>query len=123
MINIEREYHTIEFEDGDKLTYIECYNIKNRETLNLFLTSEVPHFATWIQAQFDEVLSGEKECIQWSGNICIYEIRPDITKVYNGLELDNDDVYYGTCCEVDTKELRELIEEVGDKVRDFYKHQ
>lgn len=86
--------------------------------LGLFLSSDVTPFEDWIKADFDKVLSGESQYEEVSGNVCFVEISPTITKVYNNL-IDDDDEYYNTCCEVDTKELRLLIEEWCEELRDF----
>ena len=43
---------------------------------------------------------------------------PKVTKVYNNLAED-DEEYYASCCEVDTKELRNLINEWCDRVREL----
>jgi len=46
------------------------------------------------------------------------EIKPDQTKVFDNL-VESDEEYYSTCCEVDTKDLRQLIDEWCDKVHEY----
>lgn len=114
---IERKYVEYELAKGKKDICIVC-NCKNAETLNTFLCSDVRPFEEWIKSDFDKVLSGEIISKEISGNVCCAEINFKNTKIYNML-IENDDEYYATCCEVDTKELRQLIDEWCDKVREF----
>ena len=114
---IERKYVEYELAKGKKDICIVC-NCKNAETLNTFLCSDVRPFEEWIKSDFDKVLSGEIKKKEISGNVCCAEINFKNTKIYNML-IEDDDEYYETCCEVDTKELRQLIDEWCDKVREF----
>ena len=114
---IERKYVEYELAKGKKDICIVC-NCKNAETLNTFLCSDVRPFEEWIKSDFDKVLSGEIISKEISGNVCYAEINFKNTKIYNML-IEDDDEYYETCCEVDTKELRQLIDEWCDKVREF----
>ena len=114
---IERKYVEYELAKGKKDICIVC-NCKNAETLNTFLCSDVRPFEVWIKSDFDKVLSGEIISKEISGNVCCAEINFKNTKIYNML-IEDDDEYYETCCEVDTKELRQLIDEWCDKVREF----
>ena len=114
---IERKYVEYELAKGKKDICIVCI-CKNAETLNTFLCSDVWPFEEWIKSDFDKVLSGEIISKEISGNVCCAEINFKNTKIYNML-IEDDDEYYETCCEVDTKELRQLIDEWCDKVREF----
>ena len=114
---IERKYVEYELAKGKKDICIVC-NCKNAETLNTFLCSDVRPFEEWIKSDFDKVLSGEIISKEISENVCCAEINFKNTKIYNML-IEDDDEYYETCCEVDTKELRQLIDEWCDKVREF----
>ena len=114
---IERKYVEYELAKGKKDICIVC-NCKNAETLNTFFFSYVRPFEEWIKSDFDKVLSGEIISKEISGNVCCAEINFKNTKIYNML-IEDDDEYYETCCEVDTKELRQLIDEWCDKVREF----
>ena len=114
---IERKYVEYELAKGKKDICIVC-NCKNAETLNTFLCSDVRPFEEWIKSDFDKVSSGEIISKEISGNVCCAEINFKNTKIYNML-IEDDDEYYETCCEVDTKELRQLIDEWCDKVREF----
>ena len=118
---IEKEYKVFELKNGKKEITILFKNVNHPEVLGSFFFSDVTPFAEWIKTDFDKVLSGESEYEEVSGNVCSVEIRSDITKVYNNL-IEDDEEYYATCCEVDTKEVRQLIEEWCDKVKEFKKN-
>ncbi len=92
---------------------------KEYRTLNYFLNYDVLPFEDWVKEYFDKVISGESEYEEINGNICGAEISPITTKLYNNLE--NGAEYDASCCEVDTKELRKLIEIWCKKVRKFDK--
>ena len=83
--------------------------------LTTFMSCDVLPFEEWIKSDFDRVISGESEYEEVNGNVCCAEISPKTTKVYDNLAEDA----MGNWCEVDTKELRQLIEEWCDKVREF----
>ena len=83
------------------------------ELLATFLSSDVTPFEDWIKEDFDKVISGQSEYEEVNGNVCCAEISPKTTKVYDNLAEDA----MGNWCEVDTKELRQLIDEWCDKVQ------
>lgn len=83
--------------------------------LSTFFSSDVTPFEDWIKEDFDKVLSGQSEYEVVNGNVCCVEIRKNTTKVYDNLAEDAK----GNWCEVDTKEIRILIDEWCDKVRKF----
>lgn len=114
---IERKYIVYEVTKDKKDISIIC-DCENAETLNAFLCSDVRPFEEWIKSDIDKVLSGEIISKKITGNVCCAEINLKTTKIYDML-IEDDDEYYATCCEVDTKELRQLIDEWCDKVREF----
>lgn len=87
------------------------------ELLATFLSSDITPFEDWTKDAFDKALSGKSEYQVVNGNVCCAEISPKMTKVYDNLAEDA----MGNWCEVNTKELRELIDEWCDKVREFKK--
>ena len=113
---ILRFYKTIQI--GKKERLLIEFKENKYEILSTFLESDVSPFEEWIKSDFDKVLSGEIISKEISGNVCCAEINFKNTKIYNML-IEDDDEYYETCCEVDTKELRQLIDEWCDKVREF----
>lgn len=85
------------------------------QLLTTFMSCDVLPFEKWIKSGFDRVLSGKSEYEEVNGNVCCAEISPKTTKVYDNLAEDA----MGNWCEVDTKELRQLIDEWCDKVQKF----
>lgn len=108
------EYRSIELKSRDRLLLIDFVETKY-ELLSTFLESDVIPFEEWIKKDFDKVLSGHSEYEEINGNVCCVEISSNTTKVYDNLAEDA----MGNWCEVDTRELRQLIEEWCDKVREF----
>lgn len=117
---IEKEYKIIDLGNGRKDITILFSGLNNSETLVSFLYSDVTPFEDWIKAEFDRVISGESEYEEVNGNVCSAEIGPVTTKLYDNL-IEDDEEYYNSCCEVDTNELRCLIDEWCEKVRNFKK--
>ena len=110
---ILRFYKTIQI--GKKERLLIEFKENKYEILSTFLESDVSPFEEWIKSAFDRVLSGESEYEEVNGNVCCAEISSKTTKVYDNLTEDA----MGNWCEVDTKELRQLIDEWCDKVREF----
>ena len=109
-------YRVLEMEDFEMLVIV--FDEEKYSVLATFLESDVIPFEEWIKSDFDRVLSGQSDYWEINGNICHVEIKPDQTKVFDNL-VESDEEYFSTCCEVDTKELRQLIDEWCDKVREF----
>ena len=110
---ILRFYKTIQI--GKKERLLIEFKENKYEILSTFLESDVSPFEEWIKSSFDKVLSGESEYEEVNGNVCCAVISTKTTKVYDNLVEDA----IGNWCEVDTKELRQLIDEWCDKVREF----
>lgn len=89
--------------------------------LSTFLQCDVLPFEAKIKQIFDKVLLGQSDCEEVSGNVCFIEITDTITRIYDGL-IEDDDQYNTSCCELNTKELRELIDEWCNKVREYEKN-
>ena len=70
-------------------------------------------FEEFIKTAFDKVLSGESEYEEINGNVCCAQISSKTTKIYDNLAED----CMGNWCEVDTRELRNIIAEWCDEVR------
>ena len=81
------------------------------EILSVFLSCEINLFEKWFKELFDKVLSGESKYEELTGNVCTAEISPKTTKIFDALADDG----MGHWCEVDTKELRLLIDEWHEK--------
>ena len=63
----------------------------------------------------DKVLSGKSEYEELNGNVCGVEIHKDKTQIYDNLAEDG----MGNWCEIETTELRELVEIWCRKLKQF----
>ncbi len=111
---LDKEYKEFSLSNGEKQISI-VFKDNKYELLSTFLFIEINAFEDWIKEAFDKVLSGQSEYEEVNGNVCCAEISPITTKVYDNLAEDA----MGNWCEVDTKELRQLIDEWCEKVREF----
>lgn len=116
---MEHKYRNILLKNGNISKYKLLIDFSDNRygILSIFFQSDVTPFEDWIKADFDKVLSGESEYEEVNGNVCCAEISPKTTKIYDNLAEDA----MGNWCEVDTMELRQLIDEWCDKVREFKK--
>ena len=81
-----------------------------------FLMSDIQGAdGTYVFEAIDKVLSGESEKEELNGNVCGVEIHKDITKIYDNLAEDG----MGNWCQIETEELRELVEIWSEEVRKF----
>ena len=87
----------------------------NHHLLTTFMECDVRPFEDWVKEAFDKVLEGKSEYEEVNGNVCCAEINSNTTKIYDNLAEDA----MGDWCELDTKELRYIIEEWCDRVRKF----
>lgn len=87
------------------------FSEKKYQLLSTFIGSDVSAFEEWTKEAFDKVLSGVSLHEEINGNICGAEIGPLTTKVYNLLIEDEE------MCEVETEELRQIIEDWGKEKR------
>ena len=117
---IKKQYKEIILNNGKKDLTILFENLRNSELLTSFLYSDVIPFEDWIKSDIDNVLSGEIDRKEISGNVCNVEITLKKTKIYDSF-IDDDEEYYGTFCEIDTTELKDLINEWCNKVREYRK--
>ena len=112
---IEMKYRIEEYKLKNGIEDISIIFDEKYQLLTTFMSCDVLPFEKWIKSGFDKVLSGKSEYEEVNGNVCCAEISPKTTKVYDNLAEDA----MGNWCEVDTKELRQLIDEWCDKVQKF----
>ena len=112
---IEMKYRIEEYKLKNGIEDISIIFDEKYQLLTTFMSCDVLPFEKWIKSGFDRVLSGKSEYEEVNGNVCCAEISPKTTKVYDNLAEDA----MGDWCEVDTKELRQLIDEWCDKVQKF----
>lgn len=113
---LEKEYKTFTLANGEEQLSV-VFKDKKYELLNVFLFIEVNAFEEWIKEDFDKVLLGDSQYEQINGNVFCVEISPTTTKIYDMFAEDEMENW----CEVNTRELRQLIDEWCDKVKAFKK--
>lgn len=124
---LEHSCNTREFRGKNNELYFRRMEIifsdEKYKVLSKLLMLKVKNYPqkNYIDEEFDKVLSGQDNHLT---NICHFggckvEITPETTKVYDISAEDG----MGNWCEVDTKELRLLIDEWYDKVEKFVKEQ
>jgi hypothetical protein len=90
---------------------------KKYELLTTFLSADVKPFSIYIIKALDNLLDGKSEYEEISGNVCGVKMHKEKTQIYDNLSEDG----MGNWCEVDTKDLRELIEIWSNKLKKFEK--
>ncbi|MGI6178040.1 MAG: hypothetical protein ACOYJO_06290 [Eubacterium sp.] len=111
-----KEVHS-HFRDGQKNDYLLILFDEPYDLLTTFFFVEVDAFADWLKEDFDNVISGKCAQKLFGGNVCTWDITPEKTTIYDGLAEDG----MGNWCEVDTKELRALMDEWCQKREEFKK--
>ncbi|MBE6046795.1 MAG: hypothetical protein E7213_00005 [Clostridium sp.] len=106
-------FREIVFENGDKELVID-FNEANKEMLTVFLCTEVEDFTEEVIEKIDEVLNKESEYEEFVGNICSVEIDNNKTKISDIFDMN-------VPCEIETKELRNLIDIWLKKLDEFNK--
>jgi len=87
--------------------------------VQIFLGSDIQGHGVWELEYIDKVLSGESEYEEFTGNACYVEVRKDKTRVEYMFTNNETEEF----CEIETSELRELIEIWLKEVKEFYKKQ
>lgn len=90
---------------------------KKYELLTTFLSADVKPFSIYIIKALDNLLDGKSEYEEINGNVCGVKMHKEKTQIYDNLAEDG----MGNWCEVDTKDLRQLIELWSNKLKKFEK--
>lgn len=85
------------------------------ELISTFLSADVQPFSKYVIEAIDKVLNGESDYEELNGNVCGVEIHNDKTQIYDNLAEDG----MGNWCEIETTELRELVEIWCEKLKQF----
>lgn len=88
---------------------------KEYELLSVFLSCEVSNFYEEIKKEIGSVLKGEVKKKTIAGNVCKAEIDREKTRITDMLTDAQEEQF----CEIQTKELYELIEVWNEKNREF----
>lgn len=83
--------------------------------MSVFLQIEVRVFAKYILEKLNLVIEYGSEYEEFNGNICGVEMRSNYTRIYDNLAEDGK----GNWCEIETKELKELIDMWLDKCEKY----
>lgn len=104
-------FRKLVFENGDKELVID-FNEANKGMLSVFLCTEVEDFTEEVIEKIDKILSKESEYEEFVGNICEVEIDYKKTKISDIFDMN-------TPCEINTNELRNLIDMWLKKLEEF----
>jgi hypothetical protein len=99
------KFREIELANSQKKLLID-FDDDSKELLSTFLESEVTTFHELIIQYLDKVLENDSESEEFNGNVCGIEIGKETTKIYDNLADDGE----GHWCEIETKELRGLVD-------------
>ncbi|WP_294351208.1 hypothetical protein [uncultured Clostridium sp.] len=113
-MNYKYKFSKLEYSDGDKDLIIIME--ERYQMIAQFLMSDIQGSDPgYVFEAIDKVLSGESDYEELNGNVCGVEIHKDKTQVYDNLAEDG----MGNWCEVDTKDLRELVDIWCKEVKKF----
>lgn len=73
----------------------------------------------YVFESIDKVLDGQSEYEELNGNVCGVEINKDMTQIYDNLAEDG----IGNWCEIETQELRELVDIWCNELKRFKEQQ
>lgn len=107
------EFNEISFNNGQKDLIINLQ--KEVELVATFLMSDVQGYPAYAIEALENVLNGKSEYEELNGNVCGLEIRKEKTTVYDNLADDG----MGNWCEIETCELRELVDIWINKLGEF----
>lgn len=107
------EFNEISFDNGQKDLVINLP--KEVELVATFLMSDIQGYPLYIIEALENVLNEKNEYEELNGNVCGVEIRKEKTIVYDNLADDG----MGNWCEIETEELRELVDIWINKLKEF----
>ena len=92
----------------------------SNEALTLFLLDDFPEFTAFYLSAIDKVLRGESKKEELTGNSSSVEFGPENTKIENLLPPDENE---SATCVVNTKELRQVMDEWLARRKEFREKQ
>lgn len=99
------QFSEFKYKDGDKDLIIIME--EKYQMVAQFLMSDIQGSdPTYVFEAIDKVLNGESDYEELNGNVCGVEIHKDKTQIYDNLADDG----MGNWCEIETKDLRELVD-------------
>jgi len=112
-VKLEYKFRILELSKDTKRLLIDLPS--EYEIISTFLESDVQANPSFTLEALEKVLSGDSEYEELNGNICGLEIRKDKTLFFNNLDEEDP----GNGCEIETNELRELIDIWISEVKRF----
>lgn len=109
------KFDEIVFKDGDKFLIIVMDEEKYRMIAQFLMSDVQGQDPQYIFTAIDNVLSGKSEFEQLIGNVCCVDINRENTQIYDNLAEDRK----GEWCEIETKELRKLVETWSNEIKQF----
>ena len=94
------------YHDGDEKPIMVMDDDKYRLVAQFLMSDVQTPISRYECDTIDKVLSGKSEYEEINGNVCGLEIHKNKTTIYDNLAEDG----MGDWCEIETKELRELID-------------
>lgn len=111
------KFDKFKYKNGDEDLII-IMEDKKYQLVAEFLMSDIQSGdPSYVFEAIDEVLEGRNEYLELNGNVCGVEIHKDKTQIYDNLADDG----MGNWCEVDTIELRKIVEVWKSKLDEFNK--
>ncbi|WP_143318545.1 hypothetical protein [Clostridium sp. HBUAS56017] len=110
-------FDELSYSDGDKDLIIIVE--EKIQLVATFLMSDIQGSdPQYVFEAIDKVLSGESGYEELNGNVCGVEIHKDKTQIYDNLAEDG----MGNWCEIETTELRELVDIWCNELKKFKEH-
>lgn len=107
-------FDEITFKSGEK--YLIIVMEEKMQLVATFLMTDIQGSdSSYVLEAIDNVLNEKSNYEELNGNVCGLEIYKDKTRIYDNLAEDG----MGNWCEIDTTELRELVEIWENELKDF----
>ena len=103
-------FRELKMKNGSKKLLID-FEDEKKELLSTFLETEVTIFSDNIIQCLERVMANQSEYEEFNGNICGVEIYAEKTEIFDNLADDGK----GNWCEINTKDLKKLIDIWQDK--------
>ena len=119
MMKYKYKFDEIVFNDGDKFLIIVMNEDKYRMIAQFLMSDVQGQDPQYVFTAIDNVLSGKSKFEQLIGNVCCVDIHREKTQIYDNLTEDRK----GDWCEIETDELKKLVEIWSNELKRFNKAQ
>lgn len=114
---IPHEFSEITLRSGSKSLIIKIKDEKKYLVANFLMSDIQGGDPSYALDEFNAVLKKKKDYAELNGNVCGIEIWKDKTRIYDNLADDG----IGDWCEVNTRDLRDLVVIWNDMLMQFRK--